>query len=459
MMSVIAYIDVGGFAAYVAASRATCCKSLYLANRVTLGDLNKHLPPDLIDEMKKIDSITWNSSVTYGFQQGSLISLPSCQCPYPVSYDEVDTDKSKGTKRKWSDEIADNLLPDGTPIKWTKKNPAQRKRKILAVNAETEGETIPSKKLTRCSTLLAGNRLCASTYGCSWDVQNWSCMYNLALTVLYYIFHSAGDTWQSKLRSSSAFGGILVHCFTEKPFKQISRRNWFMNAIRDTVQDILSWTSPSMFLRYGEEMIAITDVLDQLTASDTNDVVLMFSCNLGCRNVIPSWKTSFSGVCSPHVWSLMHNPPDGASSGTLQQWLCTCLDGYGFLSSSRMAEAIVAERNRHALACSGYMTWTEVFVSPPMLLAFQIYSEYALMTRISLELQVPLVNSHVFYCLAGIVYHTGSHFTARLFLPTTTCQYNGQINDGKLEEVDAGSINLCRWKSGKAHVILYCPVT
>ncbi|KAK0431280.1 hypothetical protein EV421DRAFT_1720677, partial [Armillaria borealis] len=57
MTSVIAYIDEGGFAAYVAASRATSRKSLYLANRVTLGRLNKRLPLDLVDEMKKIDSI------------------------------------------------------------------------------------------------------------------------------------------------------------------------------------------------------------------------------------------------------------------------------------------------------------------------------------------------------------------------------------------------------------------
>lgn len=330
MTSVIAYINEGGFAAYVAASRATCRKSLYLANRVTLGDLNKRLPPDLIDEMKKIDSIAWNSAITYGFQQGSLISLPSADRPYPVSYNKVDVDQPRGTKRKQSDEITENSQPSGPPPKRTKKNPVQLKRKICAVNTEMESESTPPKKLTRSSLPPADKHLCATTYGCSWDIQNWSCAYDSALTALYYLYHSAGDTWQARLRSASAFGGILAHCFAEKPFAQVSRGHLYMNAIRDTVRDILCRTSAGMFPRYGEEMIAVTDVLDQLTASDSHDVIPKFSCNLGCRDVIPSRRSSFSGVCGPHVRSLVCNPPDEVSSGTIQQWLCACLDGYGF---------------------------------------------------------------------------------------------------------------------------------
>ncbi len=180
------------------------------------------------------------------------------------------------------------------------------------------------------------------------------------------------------------------------------------------MHDMLSRESAELFPRYGEKIIAVTDVLDWFISSQSNGVIPLCSCNIGCKRVVLSRQTTFMGVCSPYVWSTVRNVRDEAETGTMQQWLNACLHGYGFLSSSRTIEAMNTEVNEHAMTCSGYMSRSEVFVKSPALIYFQIYPEYATTTRISLELCVPLVHENVFYRLACIIYYTGSHFTARL---------------------------------------------
>ncbi|KAK0236611.1 hypothetical protein EDD85DRAFT_580394 [Armillaria nabsnona] len=54
MPGVLAYMNEGGFAAYVAASRAICREGLYVAHPVQLEQLNHPLPVDLVKEMHKV---------------------------------------------------------------------------------------------------------------------------------------------------------------------------------------------------------------------------------------------------------------------------------------------------------------------------------------------------------------------------------------------------------------------
>lgn len=75
MPSVLAYMNEGGFAAYVAASHATCCDSLYVAHPVQLEQLNHPLPIDLVKEMHKFDAMAWNTLVQYSFRKGSKVSV------------------------------------------------------------------------------------------------------------------------------------------------------------------------------------------------------------------------------------------------------------------------------------------------------------------------------------------------------------------------------------------------
>lgn len=72
---VISYLHEGGFAAYVAASRVTSREGLFIVEPVTLDQLNKLLPPDLVSEMRKFELMSHNTLVTHGFCKGELLPL------------------------------------------------------------------------------------------------------------------------------------------------------------------------------------------------------------------------------------------------------------------------------------------------------------------------------------------------------------------------------------------------
>ncbi len=56
---------------------------------------------------------------------------------------------------------------------------------------------------------------------------------------------------------------------------------------------------------------------------------------------------------------------------------------------------------------------------------------------------------------ACVIYYTGSHFTARFFLSMSSYQYDSQINNGMLENIDLSTTDLGRLKAGRTHITLY----
>ena len=64
---ILCALHEGGFAAYVAASRATSRRGLAIFQPVTLDDLNHRLPSDLIQEEKRHEIMEHNTLVKYGF--------------------------------------------------------------------------------------------------------------------------------------------------------------------------------------------------------------------------------------------------------------------------------------------------------------------------------------------------------------------------------------------------------
>ncbi len=162
MTSMIAYIDEGGFAAYIAASCATRHGDLYLASRARLKDLNKPLPLDLVDEMSKIGDIAWNSLITCGFQWGSMKKFPVQENPYPVDYGLKEI-----TKRK-----QENQDKDMGPCKHQHKlsqSPEDRPKsqaKRRCVSSETGLKTMDAPEKRRA--VENGQRLSSvPSFGCS----------------------------------------------------------------------------------------------------------------------------------------------------------------------------------------------------------------------------------------------------------------------------------------------------
>ena len=69
-------LQEGGFAVYVAASRATSRRGLAIFQPVTLDNLNHKLHSDLVQEERWHEIMEHNTPVKYGFLQTDIFSVP-----------------------------------------------------------------------------------------------------------------------------------------------------------------------------------------------------------------------------------------------------------------------------------------------------------------------------------------------------------------------------------------------
>ena len=73
---VVAGLHKGGFGAYVAASRAKCRHHLRITHPVTVHDLNKPLPFQLVQDNDRLEAIQHNTMVKHSFISGAHKSIP-----------------------------------------------------------------------------------------------------------------------------------------------------------------------------------------------------------------------------------------------------------------------------------------------------------------------------------------------------------------------------------------------
>ena len=116
---VLVNLAEGGFAAYVAASRATTRRGLCITEPVTIQQLNKPLPHNLLQEIRRLDAIEHNTMITHGFKKGALISVPDVESEslhltpkMQIILDEKQATEKRETKRKRESEIRDTAKQD-----------------------------------------------------------------------------------------------------------------------------------------------------------------------------------------------------------------------------------------------------------------------------------------------------------------------------------------------------------
>ncbi len=111
MSKTICPLHEGGFAAYVMASRATSRHGLFITQPVTMRDLNKPLPPNLVEEMKYLCVLQNNTMIRHNMQGGNIINPISCDSTVlqsintnlSISYCESDSKSSKKRKKYQTD--------------------------------------------------------------------------------------------------------------------------------------------------------------------------------------------------------------------------------------------------------------------------------------------------------------------------------------------------------------------
>lgn len=173
-------------------------------------------------------------------------------------------------------------------------------------------------------------------------------------------------------------------------------------------------------------MIVVTDIVDLLIDQSTMQVFPSYHCPLHCEDVISTAMTTFNGVCGPDMWTLNNQPIDEARTAMIQDWLYTCLDRYGIHSDYGVLEMCCHAEFEHSIRCSQHLTWTMVFQHIPTFIVLQLYQDYAMTTRINLEVSVPMNVHLVTYRLGCIIYYMGNHFISRILsLGGQIFEYNG----------------------------------
>ena len=226
---VVVNLHEGGFAAYVAASRATSREGLYITEPVNLQMLNKPIPYDLHVENARLAIMEHNTLIKYGLQEGQIQKVPDSEA---------------------EENISQVLHPTFQISTATRPTQQKRKHKELYENTETQ-LTKKQKKKGRHTILYAS--------GCEWST-DWSCAYDVFFMVFFHIHFTSNVQWKTSWEQHSMLASTLHQYFTSiAPHCQQNSSTLF-NTYRDQMRDILSSREPNIFPRHGPE--AITDVSD-----------------------------------------------------------------------------------------------------------------------------------------------------------------------------------------------------
>ena len=205
----------GGFAAYVAASRATTRHGLCITEPVTIQHLNKRLPHDLLQEVRRLDAIEHNTMISHGFKKGTLISVPDVEsdCLDHSLKIQFMQEEKKVTKRKPMESIAGDVTHGDAS-----RSPHQARKRLKlhsqppspSLDIMTSEIGLITKPDTCLHTALSPLPFSPTSApigaGCQWSSTNWSCAYDSIFMVLFHLYHSFNPVierwWSAQGRSS-----------------------------------------------------------------------------------------------------------------------------------------------------------------------------------------------------------------------------------------------------------------
>jgi len=75
----LADLQIGGFSAYVQASRVTNQEGICLTEPLRLVDLNKPLPTNLKKENLRLQAIEKNTLIKHGYEKGNYVNVPDIE--------------------------------------------------------------------------------------------------------------------------------------------------------------------------------------------------------------------------------------------------------------------------------------------------------------------------------------------------------------------------------------------
>ncbi|KAF5335017.1 hypothetical protein D9758_016196 [Tetrapyrgos nigripes] len=409
MDSVLTSFKDGPAAAYVSASRAVHRNGLFLLEEIQLHDLNSpKLSLDLRYEYQQLEAIEHNTLVQWGFLASDLVSVP---------------------------DIEGENLPDSLRIKFTvdvNTVPGKRKRtqtddsfscsdqrsKKVILDPVTES----SHQLTVASPLPLPSH-CPSLPGCVWDNQNWSCVYDTALTLLTYVFREATPEFREKWKSLSVHTFSLLALFMENEIHQDANPTCStMNTMRERLRDYLTSYSPSQFVHTGAHMASCSSILELFTVPLTfeHQCLVPFSCLDHNTEFIVNFKIPLSLIPTNNTIIFGSNSSE-LRPLTVQHWLSMLVD-----RSNSLALTLCPEKTNHSddYECHLHPLSTLLDCLSPFILIELPEQPYQDLFQICASIQI-FDHLPIVYNLSAVVLLGSSHFSSRIYLKNETYFYDG----------------------------------
>jgi hypothetical protein len=404
---VLVNLHEGGFAAYVAASRARGRSGLCITQPVTLAQLNKRIPHDLAFECRRFEALEHNTLVRVGVKKGIAVEIPDAEgertlAKMPVTI-EFDTNEDRKHQSKRSRTAEDQERND------------------------TAEGSVPPLKRKRVRTIQPGDvfhlpmeivRPLSATSGCMWSVQNWSCAYDSVFMVLFYAYREADEQWRLSWSTCNQLTGILAASFSHlsQSVTNLHSQHLF-DHFRDQFRQHLSDHDPVAFPHLGAALTSVTAILDYLM---TNVEPMLWKRNTMAPGAFPrdAERLTFSlpSYCSRLHWTGSHQTPL-----SLQQWCDLWLE--------KQVARLQAPATSSATPSMSSMPSIDLG-SPPPLLFFEI-GRMEVSTILPVKtLHLPCAYGNAEYNLRGILYLGAQHFVARLVTDACTWVYDGRADGG-----------------------------
>ena len=239
----------GGFAAYVAASRAFSRNGLCITQPVRQQELNTPIPYNLYTENRRLQALEHNTQITHNFSNQTYIPVPDPEGDINIDTATIQITAVYTTseKRKYKD--------------------------ITACDPSDSGKQTHHKSKKKRTTSSAMDQSTATTImrfqfmaGCQWSQQDWSCAYDTTFMSLFSTFLSLSGRQQQQLQiqlnKSGNFGDSLRNLTnTNNP-----TGNDFNDA-RDHLRDYLSSNDPLTFIRHGHHGASVSNIFEKLFPS------------------------------------------------------------------------------------------------------------------------------------------------------------------------------------------------
>ncbi|KAJ3516563.1 hypothetical protein NMY22_g14178 [Coprinellus aureogranulatus] len=205
----------GGFGAYVAASRAKSRDGLCLLQPVTLRELNKPLPEDLINEIARLKALEHNTLIRHKLANGDLVPIPnpeaevSVNANIAVKIEDPEKPRQKKLPSLKRKQDGDTQEPCTKRQKKSLESPLSKtdlKRKQSLTEEASDVGPMHKRLREPMGTPPV-------LQGCRWSSEDWSCAYDSVITTLANVFFSQDDNWKSSWKQESPYAELIGTAF------------------------------------------------------------------------------------------------------------------------------------------------------------------------------------------------------------------------------------------------------